>query len=97
MTSETDLEREFGRYVKVRGGLYLKQNALLYPKIPDRLALVPGGRAFFLEWKMPGEEPDSGQLKWARRATARGHCVHWSDNIDYAIRLFETYMAEGGP
>jgi hypothetical protein len=93
---ESDIEKEFGKYVKMRGGLYLKQNANLYPNIPDRLVAVPGARCFFLEWKMPGEEPKPGQLKWARMARSRGHVVSWCDDVHDGIELFERIMGSMG-
>lgn len=86
---ESEIERKFGRYVRSRGGLYLKQNPTWYVNIPDRLVCVPGGTAFFLELKRPGCSPNNGQLKWARLARQRGHTVYWSDDVDEAIELYE--------
>jgi hypothetical protein len=88
---EADIEEKFGGYVKSNGGLYLKQNAGLYANVPDRAVFKPGGLAFLLELKRPGEEPRPGQDKWARMARRRGHFVYWADSVEEAVQIYETF------
>jgi len=88
---ETQIERDFFNYVKDNGGVALKVNARWYVNFPDRIVVCPGGRAFFLELKRPGEKPRSGQSKVARYLKRRSIPVHWADSYEKAVALYERY------
>lgn len=57
MTRERDIERVFREGVESLGGWALKLPAIHVTGLPDRVALLPGGRAVFVELKAPGEKP----------------------------------------
>lgn len=48
---ESDLEKKLRKAVERAGGFCLKLPAMWYRGIPDRLILLPGGRAIFIELK----------------------------------------------
>ena len=53
MTREIVAERACGRWVKARGGLWLKLDPSTLRGVPDRLAVLPGGVLAFAEMKSP--------------------------------------------
>ena len=54
---EKDIERKFVAEVKRRGGICPKWVSPGFDGIPDRIALLPGGKSGFVEAKAPGEKP----------------------------------------
>lgn len=48
---ERDIEREAGRLVRARGGLWLKWVSPGAAGVPDRILIAPGGRVVFVELK----------------------------------------------
>lgn len=58
---ETRVEQELTRQVKQRSGMAIK----ILPSVkglPDRLVLMPGGRAFFVELKSPAGRLELAQI-----------------------------------
>lgn len=56
--SEKQLERSLKNTVEnVMGGLCLKLLSQHMTGLPDRLCLIPGGKAFFVEVKTTGKKP----------------------------------------
>ncbi len=66
---EKTIEQKFREAVKNAGGLALKFTSPGLDGMPDRLALLPGGRMAFVEVKAPGKKPRPLQL--ARHRTLR--------------------------
>ena len=66
---EKTIEQKFREAVKNAGGLALKFISPGLDGMPDRLALLPGGRMAFVEVKAPGKKPRPLQL--ARHRTLR--------------------------
>ena len=66
---EKMIEQKFTAAVKNAGGLALKFTSPGFDGVPDRLALLPGGRMAFVEVKAPGKKPRPLQL--ARHRTLR--------------------------
>ncbi|EOS24390.1 hypothetical protein C804_05211 [Lachnospiraceae bacterium A4] len=54
---EKDIERKFVAEVKRRGGICPKWVSPGFDGMPDRIALLPGGKSGFVEAKAPGEKP----------------------------------------
>jgi len=50
--------------------------------VPDRLVLLPGGKAIFVELKRPGEKPRKLQLLNHKRLRTLGFDVRVIDSID---------------
>ena len=59
---EKTIEQKFVAAVKAVGGLALKFTSPGFDGVPDRLALLPGGKMAFVEVKAPGEKPRPLQL-----------------------------------
>lgn len=48
---ESQIEAKLGMLVRSQGGLYYKFVSPGNPGVPDRLAILPGGRVIFIELK----------------------------------------------
>lgn len=55
--SEKWLERQLVNKIGERGGVALKYSNAQCTGYPDRLVLLPGGRAYFVELKSKGKKP----------------------------------------
>lgn len=60
--SEKTLEHSLAEKIRRRGGICLKLQGNMYAGMPDRLILLPGGRAVFVELKSEGIKPRKLQL-----------------------------------
>lgn len=69
---EKTIEQKFTAAVKNAGGLALKFTSPGFDGVPDRLALLPGGRMAFVEVKAPGKKPRPLQLARHQVASAVG-------------------------
>jgi len=78
---EKDLEKRLVREIEKLGGEALKFNSTK-SGMPDRLILIPKGRAYFVEMKKPGEKPRPLQLKRKRDLEKLGFQVEVIDSID---------------
>ncbi len=79
---EKTIETTFTNLVKSGGGICLKLTG--YRGIPDRLVLVPGGRAFFVELKAPGKVSRPEQEEAQRRLRSQGFNVYEASDV-YSI------------
>lgn len=51
---EAQLEQKMKKTIEALGGMFLKWTSPGFTGVPDRIALLPGGRAVFVEVKRPG-------------------------------------------
>lgn len=51
---EAGLEQKMKTEVEAKGGMFLKWTSPGFTGVPDRIALLPGGRILFVEVKRPG-------------------------------------------
>ncbi|MBS1988740.1 VRR-NUC domain-containing protein [Candidatus Dependentiae bacterium] len=58
---EKYLEKKLRDRVKEKGGLALKFVSPAYTGVPDRIVLMPGGKARFVELKTEGRTPSERQ------------------------------------
>lgn len=56
-TSEKVFERTLSKYVNDKGGIAVKMLSQFINGLPDRLYLIPGGHALFIEFKSTGKKP----------------------------------------
>ncbi len=79
---ERDIERKLVTAVKKEGGLALKFVSPGYDGVPDRLILMPGGRACFAELKAPGKKMRPLQLKRKEMLEGLGFQVYCFDSME---------------
>ncbi|OMQ26876.1 VRR-NUC domain-containing protein [Serratia oryzae] len=72
---ESVIEANLVKQVKAAGGTAYKFTSPGRRGVPDRLVLLPGGRAVFVECKAPGETPRPDQLREHNRLRALGFAV----------------------
>lgn len=60
---ERDIESGLRRSVERMGGKFMKFTSPGNDGVPDRIAVLPGGRVWFVELKREGEKPTAIQ-KW---------------------------------
>ena len=80
--SEKVLERNLCARVKALGGWAIKVPSSQITGLPDRLCLLPGGRAYFVEVKTTGKKPTLIQLLIHRRLEALGFPVTVIDSTE---------------
>lgn len=56
-TSEKVFERTLSKYVNDKGGIAVKLLSQFVNGLPDRLYLIPGRHALFVEFKSTGKRP----------------------------------------
>ena len=77
---EKTIEQKFRAAVKAAGGLALKFTSPGFDGVPDRLALLPGGRMAFVEVKAKGKKPRPLQLARHRLLRRLGFKVYVLDD-----------------
>lgn len=71
---ESTVEAALSRECRLHGFLCLKLTPST-PGVPDRVVLLPGGVAVFVEVKAPGRRPRAAQISWHERLADMGHYV----------------------
>ena len=69
---EAELERWLGKQVRRLNGLCLKWVSPGTVGVPDRIIILPGGQAWFVELKQAGKQPTRSQEQVHRMLSARG-------------------------
>ena len=84
---ESELETKLVSQITKLGGIAYKFSSPNRKSVPDRLCVMPNGRAFFVELKAPGKAPTPLQRHEHELLRALGHTVLVIDNIGdvYAI------------
>lgn len=77
---EKTIEQKFKAAVKAAEGLAVKFASPGFDGVPDRLALLPGGRMAFVEVKAPGKKPRPLQLARHRQLRQLGFKVYVLDD-----------------
>ena len=80
--NEKELERKLAAEVKSAGGWSIKLLATHVTGLPDRLCLLPGGRAIFVEVKSTGEKPRKIQIHIHKKIRALGFRVEVIDKLE---------------
>ena len=79
-TGEKVLEARLRKAVEERGGMAVKLTSQLHRGLPDRLVLMPGGKAFFVEVKTTGKKPTKLQAAVHRILREQGFQVFVVDS-----------------
>lgn len=79
---ESEIEKRLKNAVKMRDGLALKFVSPNFNGVPDRLLLLPEGKAAFAELKATGRKMRSLQIKRKRQLEALGFLVYCIDDTE---------------
>ena len=84
---ESQLEQKLVHHITKLGGIAYKFSSPNRKSVPDRLCVMPNGRAFFVELKAEGKAPTPLQLHEHEILRSLGHTVLVIDNVGdvYAI------------
>ncbi|MDE6995033.1 MAG: VRR-NUC domain-containing protein [Lachnospiraceae bacterium] len=77
---EKTIEQKFVAAVRAAGGLALKITSPGFDGVPDRIALLPGGKMAFVEVKAEGKKPRPLQLARHRLLRRLGFQVYVLDD-----------------
>ena len=77
---ESSLERKCGDQVRLHGGIFWKLEGTR--GMPDRLVLLPGGTAFFVEFKQEGKSLTTYQIHIRETLLRMGFRHYEVDNIE---------------
>ena len=72
---EREIERKLVEAVRKTGGLALKFVSPGWSGAPDRIVLLPGGKAGFVEVKAPGKKPRPLQVRRKKQLEQMGFKV----------------------
>ena len=78
---ERDVEQRLREAVRQRGGMALKFVSPGMNGVPDRLVLMPSGRAAFVETKASGKKMRPLQIKRKAQLESLGFSVYCVDDI----------------
>ena len=78
--TEKQIEQYLCREVKKLGGTAYKFSSPARRAVPDRLCVMPGGVACFVECKRPGKEPTAAQWKEIHKLSDLWHDATWVDS-----------------
>ena len=92
---EKQIEQRLCKEIKKKGGICPKFVSPGYDGMPDRLLLLPHGRAAFAEIKAPGAKPRPLQLARHRLLQSLGFKVYVVDD-ETQIQPLITDMSKGG-
>ena len=77
---EREIERKLVEAVRKSGGLALKFVSPGWSGAPDRIVLLPGGKAGFVEVKTPGKKPRPLQVRRKKQLEQMGFKVFVLDS-----------------
>jgi hypothetical protein len=95
MTTEKTIETKLRLGIESLGGLCIKIPATFFAGIPDRLCLLPGGQAFFVETKATGLKPRPRQTFVKKQLEALGFTVYVVNSLEGVTALLDVYRPSG--
>jgi len=90
--SEKRIESKFKESVKAKGGWAIKLLPFNLNGLPDRIALLPGGKLFFAEIKKPGEVASPLQMSVHKKLRKLGFEVYVIDHVDQIEIILAKYI-----
>ena len=91
---EREIERKLRDAVKQKCGMALKFVSPGMNGVPDRLVLLPGGRAVFVETKAPGRKMRPLQIKRKAQLESLGFSVYCIDGIEQIGGMIDEIIKE---
>lgn len=79
---EKEIEKKLAEAVRKSGGLALKFVSPGWSGAPDRIVLLPGGKAGFVEVKAPGKKPKPLQVRRKKQLEQMGLKVFVLDRTE---------------
>ena len=89
MERERDIEGYMRLKLKQQGALFLKWISPGNSGVPDRIAILPGGKVYFIELKKDGEAPRKLQVWQQNRLRRLGCDVRTVEGMDEARQFIE--------
>ena len=86
---EKEIEKKLRRMIESRGGKCLKWVCPGWSGVPDRLAILPGGRVYFIETKRPKGGRYSRMQDWWRDTLIGLGCNYYRIKDAEGIAAFE--------
>lgn len=86
---EKHIERKLGEAIRKREGLYFKFVSPGNAGVPDRIAILPGGRIYFIELKTDTGQVSALQARQLSRLRAVGadaRVLHGPDEVNDFLR-----------
>lgn len=90
---ENEIEQKFIRAVKGMGGICPKFISPGLAGMPDRLALLPGGKMAFIELKAYGKKPRPLQVRRKRQLETLGFSVYCIDSAEQIGGILDEIQA----
>jgi hypothetical protein len=91
---EKDLEAKVGRWVKRRGGLWLKWTSPGFTGVPDRILIAQGGKVVFVEMKQESGRLMKRQVLVGALLKRMGCAVYQVFNEDEARQMLREVMPD---
>jgi tRNA U54 and U55 pseudouridine synthase Pus10 len=89
---ERSIEAQFARFAKLMGCKSYKFTSPGRRGVPDRLVALPGGRAFFIEFKQPGKKLSALQNLEHLELQGLGFPVYVCDRPGQAEAILEMIL-----
>lgn len=93
---EKELEKKFREAVKKAGGRAYKFTSAGNAGVPDRIAILPGGRIGFVELKQQGKKPTRLQLHQQNTLRGLGCYVTVLDDVEKIDQVIREIRMGGG-
>ena len=93
---EKTIEQKLCTAVRAQGGIALKLASPGFTGLPDRLVLLPGGHAGFVEVKAPGKKPRVLQLMRLEFLSRLGFRVYVLDDPARIDAVISGILRAGG-
>ena len=90
------IEKKLVQAVKSLGGLAPKFTSPGFDGVPDRLALLPGGKLAFIELKAPGKALRPLQVRRKSQLESLGFSVYCIDGAEQIGGILSEIMDQGG-
>ncbi len=88
---EKRVEQAVKRYAESKGWLTRKWTSPGHAFVPDQIFIRPDGQVIFIEFKRPGGQPTSGQLREHAKLREHGCLVYVIDSVEAGKALVDHY------